>query len=277
MNPLRSELRWHAKKITRRACIALSTMLAAPPDGVRVLTYHRFATSRHDPFAIEPAVFERQIEWIARRRLAVSLDQFVGFLAGRRSLAADSVLLTIDDAYASLHAVALPILRRHRVPAVAFIPAGLIDWPSEQVEPEPRLTWEQIRELSTAGIEIGSHGWSHRSFGDMHPEEMRIEARRSRCVLETQSGQPVRAFAYPYGTRADYSRSSGTALRQAGYQCAFTAQHGSVGRDHDLFELPRVKIEGGEGMWAFAHSCRGGLDAWGAVDRRFAVLQARNA
>lgn len=275
MSRLRSELRWHLKKVARHTCIAAGSLLARSQDCVRVLTYHRFATARHDPFAVAPSAFAKQMEWIAERGAGVSLNEVLDFLAGRRSLPRGSVLVTIDDGYASLHRVALPILQQQRLPAVAFLPAGLLDRPAAAADPEPRLSWSQVRELVSAGVDVGSHGWSHRSFGGMDAVEMHLEAARSREVLEERTGATVTSMAYPYGTRADYGSLSAQALRQAGYGCAFTAQHGSVDGAADLFELPRVKIEGGEGMWAFSQSCRGGLDGWGLVDRHLSALQAR--
>jgi peptidoglycan/xylan/chitin deacetylase (PgdA/CDA1 family) len=276
MRPLRSELRWHVKKIARRACIAAGGLLARSQGNVRVLTYHRFATARRDAFAVEPSVFARQMEWIAAQGAAVSLNDVLDFMAGRRSLPQGSVLVTIDDGYESVHSVALPQLQRHGVPAVAFIPPALLDRPAAD-DPEPRLSWSQVRELVAAGIEIGSHGWSHRSFGGMDADEMHLEARRSREILEGRTGRAVLSFAYPFGTRADYGIVSAMVLRRLGYRCAFTAQHGSIDDAADVFELPRVKIEGGEDMWVFSRSCYGGLDAWGLVDRHLSGLQARQA
>ncbi len=80
---------------------------------------------------------------------------------------------------------------------------------------------------------------------------------------------PVLAFAYPYGTRADYNAMTEEVLDNAGYTYVFTAQHGAVapGAEPDRLRLPHIKVEGGEGLWLYKLIVHGGLDAWGWVDR----------
>jgi peptidoglycan/xylan/chitin deacetylase (PgdA/CDA1 family) len=270
-----SELRWHVKKAARRLCLAATA--AAARAGVRVLTYHRFAVRRHDPFAVSPQAFARQMEWLAAHDMALTLDDVLDLSMGRAA-PAEGVLVTIDDGFESLHRIALPILAKYRIAAVAFLPAGLMGGGGgEPGDPEPRLAWSQIRELASAGTEIGSHGWSHRSFGRMGSGDMRSEASRSRELLAEQSGQAVRSFAYPFGRRRDFDAASAQALRSAGYICGFTSQHGAVRSGAEAYALPRVKVEGGEGMWSFAGCCRGGLDAWRLVDRGLWRWQSEHA
>jgi hypothetical protein len=90
-------------------------------------------------------------------------------------------------------------------------------------------------------------------------------------------GTPVTSFAYPFGTRADYNEATAALLREAGYTCAFTSQHGAIAPGADPLTLPRVKVEGGEGMWMFQSLTRGGLDGWRWIDRTLWSLQASPA
>jgi peptidoglycan/xylan/chitin deacetylase (PgdA/CDA1 family) len=232
-----------------------------------------------DPFCVRPADFDRHMATLARLGLAVSLDAVEGFLAGTRSLADGSVLVTIDDGCPSLLTHAAPILRRHGIPAVAFVPAGEIGEQAPRRDdagehPDDRLTWGELESLRAAGITIGSHAWTHHSLGRMPIDAVRDQTARSRELLERRLGQPVTAFAYPFGTRADYTTETAEALRRAGYVCAFTSQHGAIRGDSDPFALPRVKIEGGEDLWMFEASIRGGLDAWRWIDRTLWKMQA---
>jgi peptidoglycan/xylan/chitin deacetylase (PgdA/CDA1 family) len=275
-------IRWSLKKAAR-AALAVGTGLAASnrrtgaagSPRLRVLMYHRFGDTPYDPFSVSLRDFEAQMAWLARRRLAVSLAQAEEFLAGTRTLPDGAVLVTVDDGLHSLYARALPVLRRYRIPAVAFIPAGLIDVaPDATGFPEPLMTWPQIAELGAAGVAIGSHAWTHRSLGRLPAAALRLEAEQSRRVLEQRIGSPVTAFAYPFGTRADYNATAARIVQECGYTSAFTAQHGAVRPGLDRFTLPRVKVEGGEPLWMFALLCRGGLDGWKWVDRTLWRLQA---
>ena len=49
--------------------------------------------------------------------------------------------------------------------------------------------------------------------------------------------------------------------------------HGAIAPGADPLTLPRVKIEGGEGLWMFRAIVDGGLDAWRWVDRFMWRLQ----
>lgn len=261
--------RWHVKKAARIAVAAASAPFALAPrrargEGVRVLTYHRFGDDRRDPFTVTAAAFERQMTHLAGR--AVPLEDLHGFLFADAVLPPDAVLVTIDDGDPSVFDVALPVLRRHGVPAVAFV---LADIPNGF---EVMAAW-QVRALAEAGVTIGSHSLSHRSLARLPRREMLREARDSRRRLEDLTGRAVRAFAYPFGTRADFSAAAGEALREAGYDLAFTSQHGAVRRQSDALELPRVKVEGGDPDWHFPALCRGGMDAWRLVDAGLHRLQ----
>jgi peptidoglycan/xylan/chitin deacetylase (PgdA/CDA1 family) len=276
-----SDLRWVLKKSARKTVAVASGVLHGRSQGpsIRVLTYHRFGDAPHDPFCVRVADFEGHMATLARLGLAVSLADVEAFLAGTRVLADGSVLVTIDDGCPSTLVHAAPILRRHGVPAVAFVPTGEIgDQRSArdtiQQHPDDRLSWRELVELRDWGIVVGSHAWSHQSLGRMPLAAVREQATRSREALESRLGQPVTAFAYPFGTLADFTAETADVIRESGYSCAFTSQHGAIRADADRFALPRVKIEGGEDLWMFEASIRGGLDAWRWIDRTLWRMQA---
>jgi peptidoglycan/xylan/chitin deacetylase (PgdA/CDA1 family) len=235
---------------------------------VRALIYHRFGEGRGDPYQVAPSVFEAQMRWLAEERRLVSLDDVAAFVAGRRPLAPDAVLVTIDDGSRSLYTEALPILRSYGVPAVAFVCGGLIGTDAFDADHGERfLSWDELGRLREAGIEVGSHAWSHRSLGGLSPAEALDEAARSRGILEERLGVKVRSFAYPFGTRADFSPGTDRLLEQAGYTIAFHSMHGAIRPGMAPVSLPRVKIEGGEGLRFFELAADGAMDAWCAVDQ----------
>jgi peptidoglycan/xylan/chitin deacetylase (PgdA/CDA1 family) len=262
--------------MTARASVAIASLCSgivwvrsrwAVPS-VRVLTYHRFRDAPTDPFSVRPAEFEWQMSWLAERRLAVSLDDLLDFVGGRRPLRPGAVLVTIDDGFEELVTIALPVLERHGIPAVAFVSAAdLDDTSADDRHDSHKVTGSQVRWLADRGVEIASHGWRHRSLGAMDLATARLEAERSRLILERVVGRDVRAFAYPYGTRRDYSTDTGRVLKETGYRCAFTSQHGAVRRGSELIDLPRIKIEGDDRRWLFRVALKGGLDAWALIDR----------
>ena len=276
-------LRWWVKKLVRATFVVGGSIvrLGRRPCGiaVRALTYHRFGHTARDPFCVSPEDFEQQMAWIGRQGLAITLDDLDAFLRGERTLRQNAVLVTIDDGNPCVLSRALPIAARHGVPLVSFVPAGELvpDHTKRTANPEStdaRLTEDELRQLASGGVAIGSHALSHRSLARLPADTQRTEAERSRAVLAALTGRPVESFAYPFGTRADYDDRTTETLRAAGYRLAFTSQHGAITRDSDPLRLPRVKVEGGESLWMFRAITQGAMDGWRWVDRWLWRLQA---
>lgn len=254
--------RWSAKKLARAgvgaAGIGLGAVAGSAPRA-RAVTYHRFGPSVRQPFTLQPDRFERQVRFLADSGRAITLADLAAFVAGEGTLPRDAVLLTIDDGDPSVLNEAVPILRAHKVPAVLFALAG--------TPPGfPCLTDAQLKAVAAAGVEIGSHGVSHSSMGQLGPAEIRHEARASRERLEQLTGAPVTAFAYPFGTPADFSDASRAILEEAGYTLAFTSVHGAIMPGADPLSLPRAKIEAGDPDWLFPAICDGAMDLWRHLD-----------
>jgi peptidoglycan/xylan/chitin deacetylase (PgdA/CDA1 family) len=274
-------IRWHLKKAARKSLVAMawgSGSLAlreavASKPCVHVLTYHRVGSNRHDPFCVSRHDFEAQVRCLAEEGAVISLAHLEAWIAGETQLAAPAVLVTIDDGFRSLYSEILPVLRHYAIPAVAYVTPGLLDRHAEssnRVEldlPEPYSTWKELQAWADSGLTVGSHGWSHRSLGQMGPVEARDEAARSRDMLQMCLGCKVTSLAYPYGTQADFNSTTANILAEVGYTTAFTSQHGPISRTADPLQLPRVKVEGGEGLWMFRLLCRGATDGWRLVDR----------
>ena len=227
--------------------------------------YHRFGKSVRDPLCVDTETFEKQVRWLASEGLAVSLDELTAFVEGRRAIRDRSVLITVDDGYLSVLEWMAPILHRYGVPAVAYVTTSLLGT-SNADAPERYMSWEEAGKLPELGVTVGSHGHTHRSLGLMSPTEAREEGARSRELLRSRLGIPADSFAYPYGMRPDHSPATAAALREVGYRSVFVAMHGAIGTDSDPHVLPRIKVEGGEGLTMFKLLSRGGLDVWRLFD-----------
>ena len=95
-----------------------------------------------------------------RRLLAALLYVLVALTASAAAPASvpdKVVVLTFDDASASHHAVARPLLKRLGFGATFFITEGF----TFRTNKRDYLTWEQIAELHREGFEIGNHTRDH--------------------------------------------------------------------------------------------------------------------
>lgn len=275
--------RWWVKKAARGAVtlgslatgsLAMRALVGGP--SVRALTYHSVGdVQTPTAFTVSRGDFDAQMRMLAEERRAVSLDDVRSFAAGRGlpTPGRAACLVTIDDGFVSMLTEILPTLERWNIPAVCFVTASLIGEVRDEAT-ERYLTWDELRELAKSPlITIGSHADTHRSLGLMSDADARVEARRSKERLEDALGAPVRSFAYPFGTRADFSPYTERALADAGYDIAFNSMHGAIRPGMDPISLPRVKIEGGEPLSFFALQSRGAMDPWRAVDANLYRLQ----
>jgi peptidoglycan/xylan/chitin deacetylase (PgdA/CDA1 family) len=104
---------------------------------------------------------------------------------------------------------------------------------------ERMLTWQQIREMNRSGITFGSHTVTHPVLSRIPRDEMVKELRESKRDLSEHLESPIWAFAYPNGHAADYNNEVKAVLKEAGYICAVTCEHGFNPAFSDPFEIRR--------------------------------------
>jgi peptidoglycan/xylan/chitin deacetylase (PgdA/CDA1 family) len=104
------------------------------------------------------------------------------------------------------------------------------------------LTWEDLRAMSTRGVEIGAHGCTHTTLAALDAEAARDEIRRSKETIERQLGRSCAFFSYPNGTRKDFSFQHQHLLRQAGYRAAVTQIRGFNGPHTNPMTLRRINV-----------------------------------
>lgn len=106
------------------------------------------------------------------------------------------------------------------------------------------MTWEQAREMSSAGIEFGSHTVSHPVLSRLEPWDLTRELNESKSRLEEMLGKSAVVIAYPVGGREAISEGVLEATRAAGYRLGATYIPGVQSPTQwKPFELRRVHIE----------------------------------
>jgi peptidoglycan/xylan/chitin deacetylase (PgdA/CDA1 family) len=102
------------------------------------------------------------------------------------------------------------------------------------------VTWEQVREMSEGGIEIGSHTVNHPILTNTSDDQLSQEIVGSRKRLEEVLSEPIKLFCYPNG---NFDQRVRRAVVQAGYECAVTTELGLNPTSRDIFSLRRVPAE----------------------------------
>lgn len=109
------------------------------------------------------------------------------------------------------------------------------------------MTWDQVRELSAAGMTIASHTHEHRVLESMAPAELAADLRGARDELRRELGIDSRAIAYPVGRSIARYPAVRAAVAEAGYDLGFTNASGRLrvrGRPAlDRLDLARTAVD----------------------------------
>lgn len=211
----------------------LAVVGALSSADIPVLAYHRIGdTEGH--LTIRPEKFEEDLIRLGEMGYeTISLDTFRKFLIDSNcEMPLKPIIITFDDGYLDNYLNAFPLLRKYGMTASFYIITSLVG-------EEDRLAVGHIREMAANGMSIGSHTVSHRSLGEMGPEEATSELVLSRAYLEGMLQKPVEFVAYPKGS---YNGATGPLAFSAGYCGGFSIQPGTCTRNTNPFLLRRIPV-----------------------------------
>ena len=157
----------------------------------------------------------------------------------------------------------LPLARQGRRELAALV-LGRMKWLSaavqstliarlEQVWQLPRsighvdckpMTWQQLREMRDGGMEIGSHGVSHRMLAKLPPNEIHDEIAVSRRRLDDELGPVATSMSYPVGNLDAWNATVIEEARAAGFQagCSYVSGTNPV-MPRSWWDLRRLAVE----------------------------------
>lgn len=207
-----------------------------------ILTYHSIGAGPR-PLSIDTGLFRAHLDCLAETGATIlTVTELAEALrAGRAPKRA--VVLTFDDGYRDVALNAAPLLLERGWRATVFCVAGWLgrtaDWPTlpERFPRLPLATAGELRELATAGFEIGSHGMDHAPLARADGGQARREILESRALLEESVAARVNSFAYPYALPPS-PPARGLVEREYAAACAGGLR--TVGEGSDPFALPRV-------------------------------------
>lgn len=209
---------------------------------VVVLCYHRLEGKAGGGLSIEPALFEKHLQELKDKGLSViSMQDFLAWRRGEKSIPAKSVIITIDDGYVSGIDVGVPLLKKYGFPATFFVYLDYINKGGKSV------TWAQLGQLRDEGFDIGSHTVSHQDLRKKHSkskiatydEWLKDEVERSKQTIEEQLGIKCASIAYPFG---HHNAKVQEAVRAVGYELGFTTYGQRIGIDAAPFSIGRYDV-----------------------------------
>ena len=212
---------------------------------VPVLMWHNLAEESSGDMTISVDTFRAQIEALYEAGFeTVSLQQLYDYVHFGTELPEKPIVLTFDDGYFSNYEYAFPILQEYDMQATIFaigVSVGKDTYKDTDHAMTPHFGADEAREMVDSGlISVQSHTFDMHQwppFEDGNAQvretllpfdgeadadyEAAVEAdfAESRELLESITGQPVNALAFPEGA---YVTLTQDALRSAGAELTFT-------------------------------------------------------
>lgn len=104
-----------------------------PANTLTVINYHRIYADKlntefdADVFGPSVTEFEQQIAFLRERVNLLSEQDLIELITTGKSIPGRSALITFDDGYRDNYQLAVPVLKKYRVPAIFFIPTKSIE------------------------------------------------------------------------------------------------------------------------------------------------------
>jgi peptidoglycan/xylan/chitin deacetylase (PgdA/CDA1 family) len=213
-----------------------------------IVLFHR-VDDRYSADAISCSVekFERFCAFFRRYFTVVPLGVLVDRVR-RGEDVGGHLVVTFDDGYRDNHEIAAPVLKRQRLSACFFIATDFIEsdrvpwWDRDAGISSEWMSWDQVRDLSAQGFELGAHTCNHVDLGVVNGDEARREITDSGARLAAEVGIGVGLFSYPYGRRHQITETNRELVREAGYECCMSAYGGNVTAGSNPYDLRRIPI-----------------------------------
>jgi peptidoglycan/xylan/chitin deacetylase (PgdA/CDA1 family) len=164
--------------------------------------------------------------WLSRETF-VSLLQTIVATRERSDL---PVAITFDDGNESDVLIALPELAKRNLKAIFFVFGGRIGMPHY-------LDRAALRDLVSAGMEIGSNGMHRCYWRKLDPMMLHVEVHAARRCIEDLCGRAVTKVGIPFGS---YDHHVLKQLRAARYDCVYTSDGGLA--QSDAWLKPRQTV-----------------------------------
>ena len=215
---------------------------------VPILMYHSVddvCSASYRPWAVCYATFNAQMKILERNGFRpITLSSLMSMRLAGKSLPPRTVVITFDDGLRDFLTGAMPILERYGFPATLFVVSGRVGETSTWLEPlgegnRPMLNRNELRNISSQGIEIGGHSHTHPQLDLLSPDQAFAEIVTSKTVLEEQIGKQITTFAYPYGYASKLTRDL---VAKAGFAAACGVRHAFSAVGENKFSLSRIMI-----------------------------------
>jgi peptidoglycan/xylan/chitin deacetylase (PgdA/CDA1 family) len=210
---------------------------------VPILMYHYISTPpqgagpvRRD-LSVPPERFASHLQALHKAGYqSISLRTLLDHLTRGAPLPDNPIVITIDDGHTDAYVHAFPLLQEHGFTASFFV---ITDFVNEE-RPE-HLSWDQLREMAAASMEIGCHSRNHPDLRGRSVDYLVWQALGCQESMELELGFHPRFISYPSGL---YDQRTIQVFHSAHYWGGITSHQGQRQSSSHPFELMRIRVRG---------------------------------
>jgi len=254
-----------AKRYRARAGPAIPILMYHGVGGLQKKGSHPYYET-----ATSPEVFAQHMAFLQDNGCrVVGLNELPGIFSGHANSPEKPVVITFDDGLADFKTDAFPVLNRHGFSATVFLPAGLM---GQYVSGQACMTWDHVREKAAKGIAFGSHSLTHPDLAELDAAELEREIRESKEKIESELGQGIDSFSYPYSFPLQETRFLElyeAMLAGCGYRSGVTTIIGRASPKDNCYFLKRLPVNDHDDIRFFRAKLEGGYDWLHAVQKVF--------
>tara|TARA_B100000586_G_scaffold202389_1_gene150400 strand:- start:27 stop:812 length:786 start_codon:yes stop_codon:yes gene_type:complete len=182
---------------------------------IPILMYHEIRDQYDNMMCISQKEFSRQMGLLERQDYkTISLARLKKGVENNEETNEKLVVITFDDGHEGVYSNAYPILRDNGFIATLYVVPSWID--SKEMftrrigstgkeiplgeQYSAFMSWENLKELSNHGYDIGSHTFSHQLLINLENEALKQELDLADKAIKDNLGLGVKHFCYPYGS-----------------------------------------------------------------------------
>jgi peptidoglycan/xylan/chitin deacetylase (PgdA/CDA1 family) len=219
---------------------------------IPVLMYHFFTknSSKTGKYTINNTKLEEDLKYIKDNYVTITSKDLVMYMYEGKSLASNSIVITVDDSSLSFYTIMYPLLKKYNLKVILNVIGKYSDDNNGF-----HMSWNQIKEVEASGlVELGSHsynlheqtsnkygmkrykGESDESYIKRIKEDLMINNEK----LESLNGIKPITFTYPLGYFNDILKK---VIKEIGFLTSYSCKETLYNID-DLYNIPRFNRDG---------------------------------
>lgn len=195
---------------------------------------------------VEPHIFRAHLQYLRESGFSsISLYELDAALLNGTPLPTNPVILTFDDGHIDHYTQVFPLLKEFGFTATFFIITNFADHNTPNY-----LNWQQITEMSAAGMSMEAHTKSHQDLRSRDRNYLIYEIIGSVESLYAHTAFYPRMLAYPGGK---YDPAVLNLVNELPLWRALTTENSAYHTTTNYFEMSRVRVSGNTGVTAFQY------------------------